>query len=194
MTRYWKILDANGRACHGGRYQYDLPRWDDEEGWIPGAWTPAIPNIVACRRGYHVCRDQDLVHWLHARIYACEVRGKIIVEDNKVVAESIRLTAPTPWDECSARLFAVECAADVLYLYEREHPNDPRVADALIVAYRYALGDATESELAAAGAATWAATWAAARDAARDAAQTQRLLVWLNAENPGPETQEEKSV
>ena len=175
--RYWKVLDANGRSCHGGSFQYSLPTWDEDKGWVPGAWTPPIRNPEPCVRGYHVCRDGDLIHWLNDRIYACEVRGKIIVADNKVVGESVRLTCPTPWDETTARLFAVECAADVLPVYERHYPNDSRAADALEVAFRHAVGDATAAELSAA--------WSAARSAAESAAwsgQTRNLLRWLGAE------------
>ena len=204
--RYWKVLDANGRACHGGAFQYDLPTWHRTKGWVPGAWTPRIADVKACTRGYHVCRDDDLLYWLHERIYLCEVRGSTIAEDNKVVAESVRLLMPTPWDAVSARLFAVECVADVLSPYEAQHPNDARVSDCLEVAYRFALGDASDNDraaaraaadsaaYAAAGAAAYAAAdsaaytaaGAAARAAARAAAesaawtaQTQRLLWWM---------------
>ena len=183
--RYWKVLDANGRSCHGGSFQYSLPTWDEDKGWVPGAWTPPIRNPELCVRGYHVCRDGDLLHWLNARIYACEVRGTIIVADDKVVVESVRLTCPTPWDETAARLFAVECAADELPIYERQYPGDSRCADALEVAFRYAVGDATDTELAAARAAARDAAWDAARDAAWDAAwaaETRNLLRWLGAE------------
>lgn len=74
------------------------------------------------------------------------------------------------------RLFAVWCARQVQHLM-----TDPRSLAAMDVAERYALGHATERELAAAGAAAWAAAgaaeWAAAGaggaaawDAAWDAA------------------------
>ena len=183
--RLWKVLDANGRACHGGTFDYTpyLPKWSPTNGWVPGKWTPRIENPVACQFGYHACRDQDLVRWLNARIWACEGRG-IVVADNKVVCESIRLIAPTPWDDVAARLFAVECAADVLPLFESAMPGDSRVADCLEVATRYALGDATDDELVAARAAAWAAAGAAAWAAAW-AAQTERLLWWLGAEWEG---------
>ena len=189
--RYWKVLDDKGHACHGGTFAYDLPK-----NGKPGTWTPRIPNIEACNRGYHVCRDADLVHWCNgATIYACEVQGKVIAQDDKVVAESIRLVAPTPWDAVTARLFAVECAADVMHLA----PGSDAVLE---VAYRYALGDATQGELdaawgAARGAvwdaargAAWGAAWGAARDAARGAAyarHTARLLWWIGASADYPQ-------
>ncbi|MBU9649387.1 hypothetical protein KTF21_11915 [Burkholderia multivorans] len=66
------------------------------------------------------------------------------------------------------RLFAVWCARQVEHLME-----DQRSKDVLDVAERFANGEATEEERAAAWAAAWdaarAAAWAAARDAARAA-------------------------
>ena len=76
------------------------------------------------------------------------------------------------------RLFAVSCARRVQHLM-----TDPRSVAALDVAERYALGQATDEELAAASdaardaasdaarAAAWAAARAAARAAASDAAR-----------------------
>ncbi len=147
--RYWKILDASGRACHGGSYQYDLPK-----NGKPGKWTPRIADPKACVRGYHVCRDVDLVQWCTSwtTIWLVEVRGQVGEVETKVVAESIRLVAPTPWDATIDRLCAVECVADVQHLL-----TDARALNALEVAYRHALGDATDDELAAAHAAAHAA-------------------------------------
>ncbi|MDN7951793.1 hypothetical protein QZM74_18900 [Burkholderia multivorans] len=76
------------------------------------------------------------------------------------------------------RLFAVWCARQVEHLME-----DHRSKDALNVAERFANGDASDEELAAAWDAAWeaagaaarAAAWEAAWDAARDAA---RAAAW----------------
>lgn len=72
------------------------------------------------------------------------------------------------------RLFAVWCARQVEHLMEDQHSKD-----ALNVAERFANGDASGEELAAAWdaawdaarVAAWAAAWAAARAAAGDAAR-----------------------
>jgi hypothetical protein len=88
-----------------------------------------------------------------------------------------------------ARLFACDCAQRVAHL----NP-DPRVQSCIDTARRFANGDATEQELAAARvaaraaavdaavdaarAAAWAAAWAAAVDAAVDAA---RAAAWAAA-------------
>ena len=69
------------------------------------------------------------------------------------------------------RLFAVWCAREALKLVDNP---DPRSINACDVAERYANGEATDEELAAAWAAARAAAraaeWAAGRDAGRDAA------------------------
>jgi hypothetical protein len=61
------------------------------------------------------------------------------------------------------RLYAVDCARSVRHLM-----NDPRSIAAIDVAERHANGNATDSELAAAGAAAWDVAWGAARAAARE--------------------------
>ena len=74
------------------------------------------------------------------------------------------------------RLFAVWCARQVQHLLK-----DQRSIDALDVAERYALGQATEDELDAARDAAWAAardTWAAARAAAEAAARAAAWAAW----------------
>jgi len=67
--------------------------------------------------------------------------------------------------EKEMRLYAVWCARQVQHLMK-----DPRSLAALDVAERHAHGQATDDELAAAGAAAWAAAWDAAREAAWAAA------------------------
>ena len=63
------------------------------------------------------------------------------------------------------RLYAVWCARQVQHLN-----TDPRVSACIDVAERFANGEATDEERAAAGAAAGAAAWDAAGDAAGDAA------------------------
>ncbi len=82
------------------------------------------------------------------------------------------LRAAEPTADCAriARLFACDCAERVLPLYETKYPGDGRSRVAIDTAWRYAMGEATADELAAAGDAAWAAAGAAARDAAGAAA------------------------
>jgi len=95
-------------------------------------------------------------------------------------------------DDRTIRLFAVWCARQALALID----PDPRSVAACDVAERYANGDATVDELAAARAAAWAAAeaaryaagdaWYAARAAAGDAAEAaawdaSRAAAWYAA-------------
>ena len=98
-----------------------------------------------------------------------------------------------------ARLFACDCAESVLPIFESEKPDDPRPRKAIQTARDYAVGLATQEQLAAAWAAAQdaarAAAWAAAQDAARDAAgaaaraaagaaQSENLRKYLTGEKP----------
>ena len=75
-------------------------------------------------------------------------------------------------DAKTLRLFAVWCAREALKLVDNP---DPRSVAACDVAERYANGQATRDELAAALAAAWDAARAAAWDAARDAARAAQI-------------------
>ena len=86
-------------------------------------------------------------------------------------------------EECvssrTLRLFAVWCARQALALVDNP---DQRSVAACDTAERFANGEATERELAAARAAAWDAAWTAARDAAWAAASTAaRDAAWAAA-------------
>jgi hypothetical protein len=94
----------------------------------------------------------------------------------KTVPADDRIWLVTRWlDDRTNRLFAVWCARRVLTRVERP---DPRSVAACDVAERFANGQATREELAAAWDAARAAAQDAAWDAARDAA---RAAAWAAA-------------
>jgi hypothetical protein len=162
---YYKWLNKDGSSFNGGKGKWKLPR-----GSKPGTWMPAIKNLVPCKSGYHVCTPEQLVHWIGPALYECEVRGALVVEGNKTVVESARLIRRIKeWDDRTERLFACDCAAHILPIFEKKYPKDKRTREAIAVARRYANGKATKEELAAARAAARDAAWAAARAAASDA-------------------------
>jgi len=169
--KVWKVLDENGKPCHGGCGKYHLPK-DDQ----PGKWMPKIDNVVACEHGYHSLRKSHVVRWLGPTIWEAETRGPLIRRDDKVVSGEIRLVRKLDtWNERTQRLFAWDCAQLVLHLHEKEHPNDNRPRHAIEVARLFACGAATREELDAARDAAWAAandaTWDAASDSAWDTAK-----------------------
>ena len=167
---YYKTLDENGCACHGGQGQWSLPTDDG-----PGEWMPEIQDIQLCRRGYHLCRESDVVYWLAPTIYRAEMRGVSIEGDDKIVVSQARLlTRCDQWTDRTARLFAADCAERVLHLIPDDHKAV--FVRAIGAARLFADGQCDESEMAATRAAAWAAAWAAraAAGAARDAAGAAR--------------------
>lgn len=163
MTLY-KALDASGQSCNGGNIQWSLPVQNADGAWIPGDWMPAIEgDLVACKNGYHLAEDKQVLEWLNARLFVAEYRGERLDADSKVVVREVRLVREiVTWTERTARLFAVWCARQALKL--RDKP-DPRSVTACDVAVRYANGEATRDELYAAMDAAWDAAMAAAREA-----------------------------
>ena len=149
---YYKVLDEHRNPIHGG-----IGRWAYRK------WMPHIDNIEACRRGYHVCREHDLVLWLGPTIWEVEIKGDVIELHDKVVASDARLVRKVQtWNKRTARLFACDCAEHVLNYADTKHVGI--LKNTIRVARRYANGKATDEERAAA----WAA-WGA-REAAGAAA------------------------
>ncbi len=172
----YKILDEDGSCYHGGRGKWHLPTAD-----APGKWMPKLRGMLEpCQRGYHLCRETDLINWLGPVIWIAEYDGdRVDVDstiDGKVVVRRARLLSLVPnWDAQSARLFACDCAYRALCREQEQGSEpDPRSWAAITVARRFAYGEATQEELAAA----WAAAWAAAGAAERHW-QTERLSWYL---------------
>ena len=186
--KYYKVLGKNGQPCNGGSGTYHLPTKRKNGSWKPGKWMPAIKEeLIPCEVGYHLCRPNDLVEWLGQEIYEAEYKGKRIDEDDKIVVRQVRLLRKVEtWTERTAREFACWCVRSTPVGNGKttwDLLEDQRSKDAVIVSEKYARGEATEKELAAARDAAWdaarAATRAAAWDAARDpawAAQTKHLF------------------
>jgi len=145
---YYKILNDDMTSIYG------------KGKWILGEWMPEIEgDLVACKNGYHLCRREDLVHWLGPRIFEAEYRGDRVDSDNKIVVREVRIIREvTTWNERTARLFACDCAERALALVT--DPDD-RSVDAIRVARLYADGKATDKELFAAWSAASAAVSAA---------------------------------
>ena len=192
---FYKVLAADGSACHGGSGKWHLPK-----GKRPGKWMPVIENIAPCERGYHLVTLAQLPQWLGETIWIAEGRGEHLEQlDKHVFSQAQLIRKIDSWDARTARLFACDCAERVLAVYEKEYPDDRRPRHAIEVARSYAHGNATDEELAAAGAAARyagaaaryaarAAGWAAgdaAWDAARDAGWAAGDAAWAAAWDAG---------
>lgn len=174
---FYKVLKADGTPYHGGKGRWSLPH-----GMQPGEWMPEIANVIPCERGYHLCREQDLVLWLGPTIWIAEGRGACVEDEDKVVYGEARLLSRVEtWSERTARQFAADCAGHVLPIWEAKHPDDDRPRKAIEAARAHARGEI--------GAAAGAAARSAAGDAAGDAErawQTARLMQYLAGEEVRP--------
>ena len=181
---YYKVLNADGTPCNGGSGTWNLPH-----GKRPGKWMPEIANIIPCSRGYHLCEPKHLIHWLGPTIWEAEGHGHAIAQDGKIVfAQARLLRRVTTWNDRTARLFACDCADRVMPIYAKRYPGEDRPQQCIATARRFANGEATAEELAAARdaarAAAWDADWDAAwaaRDAARAAAWAAAWAAWAAA-------------
>ena len=186
--KYYKVLKNDGSCVNGGSGKWHLPKRGK-----PGKWMPEIAGeLELCANGYHICRPQDLVHWLDEAIFEVEFDGEIVEGDNKCVVRKARLVRKAKtWNERTARLFAADCAEHVLHIYEKQHPDDYRPRKTIQAARDFANGLISKKELAAARHAVlyeardgvrfavwsatryevWYAAWCAAWCAVMDAAQ-----------------------
>jgi hypothetical protein len=166
---YYKVLAADGISPqHGGSGKWFIPK-----GKRMGKWMPAIKNIRPCARGYHFVNIEQLPQWLGPTLYEIEVRGQIIHQADKSVAEQARLIRKVEtWNDKTLRLYAADCAERVLGLYEKQYPKDDRPRKAIQAARDFANGlinkdaaydaaDAAFTASAAAHIATYTATNAA---------------------------------
>jgi hypothetical protein len=172
MTRYFKIL-VNGCSCHGGSATWSLPHDD-----LPSDWMPEIAqsDLEMCECGYHVVEIKDLLGWLKedCQIFEVEIGVSHIDGDDKICCGKVRLLRQMAWSDSIARLFAADCAEHVLHLYEEKYPDEKRPRRAIEMARKFARGEASNDELAAAWDAARAAAWAAAQKW-----QAKRLLHYI---------------
>ena len=155
-----------------GGFRWPLPTADAPGEWeeIPGEGT-LTTSVLCSSRVFHACDAGHLLDWVNAELYEIEIdesRGMIVGPDKIGFRRGRLLRRVETWNDRNLRLFACDCAEDVLPF---ARPQDRPVLEATIaVARRYAEGLATEEERDAAQAAAWDAARAAAGDAAWAAA------------------------
>lgn len=94
---YYKTLDYRGMSTFGGGYRWPLPVKDQDGKWLPGDWAaPIVGKLSICHRGYHVCTQDGLIHWLAPRLFVAEVKrshtrmssyGKVAYRNVRLVRE-----------------------------------------------------------------------------------------------------------
>ena len=139
---------------------------------LPVVELPKGIHPELCSTGFHASRRPLDALSFAPGPWLCRVRleGEVILEDDKAVgSRRVLLAGPVDLTR-ELRLFACGCAERVLPIFERERPGDARPRAAIETARRYANGEATREETAAAGDAAWDAARAAAGAAAGGAA------------------------
>lgn len=175
----YKVLGYNGQPCNGGSGIWYLPNGDK-----PGNWMPKIEGeLIPCCNGYHVCRIDQLIHWLGPKIYEVEVRGEQIDNGDKLVVEQARLSRGcVHWNEFTSCMFVADCAERVLHIFEDKYPDNDRLRIAIQAARDYAYGlierDTLSAAADAAKATAGVASWAAERAAERAAAKAAAWVAW----------------
>jgi len=165
-TTYYKVLNPD-RGTIYGRGQWPMP----------GEWLEAEGELIPCENGLHLCRKNDLIHWLGPEIWTAEYKGERVDSDNKIVVRKSRLIKKLDtWNERTQRLFACDCAEHVLHLFESQYPEDKRLRKCIEVSRLFAEGKATKEELRRAGDAARAAR--AAGDTAGDTAGSVWYAAW----------------
>ena len=118
----FKVLDARGRPPLGNpSFVWPLPT-----DAAAGDWTPAVPDVVPCLRGYHLTSRP--AHWWVAggRLFTAEGRGVMAVHGDKVACESARLIEEITPEWAMLALFP-EIIALLYSSWRRANPHTPEL-------------------------------------------------------------------
>jgi hypothetical protein len=100
----------------------------------PGVWVQADEDMVACTRGIHACRTQDLPWWLADELWEIELKGTIRFDEHKILAGAGRLRSRVEgWTAACAQEYADACAwrARDRAVQALAHAGHARAADRL---------------------------------------------------------------
>src|ERR1035441_452466 len=105
-----------------------------------GEWTePLAPSL--CKSGWHACYERDVLTHLpqeHAALWVVEVKGELVKGNDKIVSTQMRLVRKIgTTDDRKLRLFAADCAEDVLPIFQKGSPDYKRVFECIQVVRRF---------------------------------------------------------
>ena len=162
----WKSLRPGLRSLNGHEFT-----------WKIGEWKKEAAPLSMCNNGFHASENViDAMSYVRAAIIArVEVRGAHLEQSDKQCWEEMRIVKAWKWDKADSVALAIFAARLVLPIWEKRHPDDKRVRNAIETAERYARGDAGVSlenllEARKAAAAAAAYSYEAAADASAYAA------------------------
>lgn len=137
---FWKVTEAGGKPMFG-HGQYYLPVKQEDGTWLPGEWMPDVRDPLPCWRGYHVCKDSDVMEWVGAEMYEAEIGGPIAVAYGKIAVTRIRLLRRfLPWDLDRAASLVLWAKMRSRYWFSGR--TEPRVLRSRWGAVRMALSEA----------------------------------------------------
>jgi len=98
----------------------------------PDTWIEVVGPLASCVRGIHVCRPDDLAHWLHDELWEVEADGDQTSGLDCLVVRRARLVRRIDaWSDGGARQFAeasIAHAAEVSGAQQRELLDDATAA------------------------------------------------------------------
>ena len=138
-------------------------------------WARSMKTTLAAIREHGPCADgwAKLLRHLGKTSADAEPLMLLTILESNGLDDALWCLRAVDGHKREIRLFAVWCARQVQHMMD-----DRRSVSALDVAERYANGQATDAELAAARAAAWAAAWA---DAGADAGAAALDAAWADA-------------
>jgi len=144
--------------------------------WKIGKWYSVEGEVIICRNGFHASkRPLDALKYVNGNVIGLvEYRGDIIDRQDKLASREMRIVQAYHWTEDDNIAMQAYCASLVLHIFEKAHPDDPRVRECINVMRQYARGNATLAEMDAARSAARTAAQFAAGPAARAAVVAAR--------------------
>ena len=88
----FKVLNVNGKSCHGGNFKYSLPVKTEAGEWTPGKWHEVKGDLEMCGVGFHLTTSP--LRWIakQARLFVAEYSGAFVLgRDDKSCFRKVRL-------------------------------------------------------------------------------------------------------
>jgi hypothetical protein len=153
--------------------------------WKVGKWQKPIKGVDICNKGYHASKlIIDAMRYVDCEVIAeVEYKGEIVEQDDKLVAENIKIIRAWYWtkkDSMKASIYFVKQA--MKYVDKKKFPDVHDACKGSIKAIEMMLNAVTDKQIEAAESAAWSAesaarsaesaAWSAAESAARSAARS----------------------
>src|SRR3990167_9038687 len=134
-----------------------------DETWKLGEWKTYKGKLNMCNTGYHCSPTiYGAFSYVQGEVLAeVETKGKKLKDNDKTCNENMRLVKAWKWTNKDSLSLAIYAAEKVLYIFEKEYPNDKRPREAIEAAKKVLFKDTKKNRAAAGGEAAGAAAGAA---------------------------------